>query len=130
MSGDHRGDIPGVRLLGRPLKPVALGLTLTMIIVAQSNFRGADRGTQYPLSMVLAVAAAVAAVTLAVGWISRRQRIAELGLLLVVGVYTARAAFIQMVSPFDQAVWFSLATVVIAAGAYVLEASDHRRSGG
>lgn len=126
-----RGDIPGLTIWGRPLKPVALGLTLTMVIVAQSNLRGADRGTEYPLSAILGVLAVAAAVTLAIGWIGKMQRIAELGLLLVVGVYAARAAFIQMVSPFDQAVWFSLSTVVIAGGAYILEASsnDGRRRG-
>jgi hypothetical protein len=124
------GDVPGVTLFGRPLKPVALGLTLTMVIVAQSNLRGADRGTEYPLSIILGVLAIAAAVTLAVGWIGKRQRIAEVGLLLVVGVYAARAAFIQMVSPFDQAVWFSLSTVVIAGGAYILEASSDGRGRG
>jgi hypothetical protein len=124
-----KGDVEGLRVFGRPLKPVALGLTLTMIIVAQSNFRGADRGTEYPLSVVLGVLAVIAAVTLAAGWICGRQRIAEAGLLLVVGVYATRATFIQMVSPFDQAVWFSLATVIIAGGAYILEASDGRQGG-
>lgn len=123
-------DIPGLRVLGRPLKPVALGLTLTMVIIAQSNFRGADRGTQYPLSVVLGIAAVAAAVTLLVGWIKGLQKVAEIGLLLVVGVYVARATFIQMSSPFDQAVWFSLATVIIAGGSYVLEASEDRRGRG
>ena len=125
-----RGDLPGVTLFGRPLKPVALGLTLTMVIVAQANFRGEDRGTEYPLSFVLAILAVAAAVTLAVGWIGKRQRIAEVGLLLVVGVYAARAAFIQMVSPFEEAVFLSLATVVIAGGAYILEASSDGRGRG
>lgn len=124
------GDVPGVTVFGRPLKPVALGLTLTMVIVAQANFRSEDRGTEYPLSFVLAILAVAAAVTLAVGWLGGRQKVAEIGLLLVVGVYAARAAFIQMVSPFDQAVFFSLATVVIAGGAYILEASSDGRGRG
>lgn len=124
-----KGDLP-FRVFGRPLKPVALGLTLTMIIIAQSNLRGVDRGTDYPLSTILGVLAVVSAITLAVGWFWDRQTIAEVGLLLTVGVYTTRAAFIQFSTPWDQAIWFSLATVVIAGGAYMLEASDHRRFGG
>ena len=121
------GDVPGVTLFGRPLKPVALGLTLTMVIVAQSNLRGADRGTEYPLSIILGVLAIAAAVTLAVGWVGKMQRIAEVGLLLVVGVYVTRAVFIQMTSPWDQAVFFSMSTAIIAAGSFMLEAAEPER---
>jgi hypothetical protein len=126
-----KGDLPGLTVFGRPLKPVAFGLTLAMVIVAQSNFRGADRGTEYPLSVFLGFAAVAAIVTLIVGWVCSRQRVAEAGLLLVVGVYVTRAAFIQMYNPWDQAVFFSLSTAIIAAGSYMLEATstDRRRRG-
>lgn len=120
-------DLPGVTFLGRPLKPVAFGLTLMMIIIAQSNFRGADRGTEYPLSVVLGIAAVAAAVTLIIGWATGRQTIAEIGLLTVVCVYVTRAAFIQFSTPWDQAVFFSLSTAIIAGGSYILEASERRR---
>ena len=122
-----RGDLPGLRIFGRPLKPVAFGLTLAMVIIAQSNFRNADRGTEYPLSVFLGIAAVAAAVTLVVGWVGSRQRIAEVGLLLVVGVYVTRAVFIQMTSPWDQAVFFSLSTAIIAAGSFMLEAAEPER---
>lgn len=121
-----KGDLDTIRVLGRPLKPVALGLALTMTIVAQSNLRNMDRGTVPPLSYLVAAIAAAAVIALAGGWIGRNQRLAEIGLLLVVGAYATRAAFIYLSSGFDQAVFFSLATVIIAGGSYLLEASSRR----
>jgi hypothetical protein len=119
-----RGDLPRITLFGRAVKPVAFGLTLTMLIIAQANIRMADRGVVYPLSVVLAVLAILSAVMLTVGWFGRQQRLAEYGLLMVVAVYLTRAVFVFMESGPDQAVWFSLTTVIIAGGSYFLEASD------
>lgn len=121
-----KGDLDTIRVGGRPLKPVALGLTLTMAIVAQANFRGIDRGTTPPLSYVVAAIAVVAFVALLWGWVGRNQRAAEIGLLLVVAAYSTRAAFVYLSSGFDQAVFFSLASVIIAGGSYLLEASSRR----
>ena len=123
-----KGDLNELRMWGRPLKPVALGLTLTMVIVTQANLRGIDRGTVPPLSYLVAVLSATAVVTLLWGWIGRNQKAAEIGLLLVIGTYITRAAFIALESGLaEQAVWFSLATVVIAAGSYALEVDDRYR---
>lgn len=119
-----RGDLPGLTVFGRPLKPVAFGLTLSMVIIAQSNFRGADRGTGYPLSVLLGICAAAAAATLVIGWAGRLQRVAEVGLLLVVGVYVTRAVFIFLSSVPDQSVFFSLSTAIIAGGSFMLEAAE------
>ena len=120
-----------IALWGRPLKPVALCLTITMIIVTQANLRGVDRGTQPPLSYVVAAIAALAVIALVIGWIGRDPRAMRIGLLLVVAAYSTRAVFIALVSGPDQAVWFSLATVVLAAGSYALEvANDPRGSCG
>lgn len=126
-----KGDLTGLTVWGRPLKPVALGLTLTMVIVTQANIRGLDRGTQPPLSWLVALMSAAAVVTLLWGWIGRNQKAAEIGLLLVIGTYITRAAFIALESGLgEQAVWFSLATVVIAAGSYALEVDDRYRTRG
>jgi hypothetical protein len=112
------------KVLNRRLQPVALGLTLTMIIIAQANIRGMDRGTQPPLSYLVSVIAALAALAMVIGWVSKRQRIVEWGLLGVVFTYMARAIFISIYSPWDQAIFFSLATVVLAGGAYYMEADE------
>jgi hypothetical protein len=121
-----KGDLEGAALWGRPVKPVAAGLTLNMLIVAQSNFRGMDRGTLPPLSWILGTAAVVAVACLIIGWVSNSQHLAEVGLLLTVGVYVARATFIMLENPWDQAIFFSLAVIVIAGGSYFLEANDRR----
>jgi hypothetical protein len=96
-------------------------LVLYMIIVVQSNVRGIDRGVEPPLSLIIAALSGVALVFLAAGWITRRHRFILAGLALVVLTFSTRAAFIQMVNPWDNAVWFSIANVLAAAGAYVLE---------
>lgn len=112
---------------GRPLKPVAMGLTLTMVIVTQANLRGVDRGTDAPLSYLVAGLSVAATLALIAGWFTGNGRLMRIGLLLVVAVYTARAVFIAMASGSDQAVWFSLATVIIAGGSYLLESRDDTR---
>ena len=122
-----RSGAPRPTILGRPLEPLILGLVLTMVIVALANWQASDRGTQYPLSVVVAVAATAAAAMLAIGWCCNRRRLVEYGLLAVVLAYSTRAWFILISNDgIDNAVWFSLATVVMAGGAYFLEANDRR----
>ena len=111
-------------LLGRAIKPFMMLLTLTMVIVAQSNLRGIDRGVEPPLSVFLGVIAVCAAVCLIVGWVSQRKMALEYGLLAVVFVYLTRAVFIQMSSVWDQAVFFSLAVVASAGAAYFMEVAE------
>ena len=115
--------------LGRSIKPFLLMMTLTMTIVAQSNFRGIDRGTQFPLSAIVGTIALAAAVALIAGWSGKLPRLLEYGLLGVVLAYSIRAWFVMMSNPWDQAVFFSLATVVGAAGAYFMEVAE-RHDGG
>ena len=111
-------------LFGRAIKPFMMLLTLTMIIVAQSNLRGIDRGVEPPLSVFLGVIAVCAAVCLIVGWVSQRKMVLEHGLLAVVFVCLTRAVFIQMSSVWDQAVFFSLAVVASAGSAYFMEVAE------
>jgi hypothetical protein len=120
-----RGDLPRLAVWGRPLKPVALGLSLAMVVIAATNLSGYDRGVTPPLTWFLAAAGTTAAVCLVAGWVCRSQRFAEVGLLLVVLTYTTRAAFVYLSTGFDQAVAFSVTSSIIAGGAYLLEAADH-----
>jgi hypothetical protein len=79
-----RSGAPRPAFFGRPFEPLLLGLTLTMVIVALANWSASDRGTQYPLSVVVALAASVAAITLVIGWCCKARRLVEYGLLAVV----------------------------------------------
>lgn len=115
--------------LGRAIKPFLLMMTLTMLIVAHANFRGIDRGTQVPLSYVVGTVAALAAVALLAGWAGNLPRLLEYGLLGVVLAYSIRAWFVMMSNPGDLAVFFSLAAVVGAGGAYFMEVAE-RHDGG
>lgn len=120
---------PAPRFLGRSIKPFLLMMTLTMVIVAQANFRGIDRGTEFPLSAIVGSIAALAAIALIAGWAGNLPRILEYGLLGVVLAYSIRAWFVMMSNPWDQAVFFSLAAVVGAGGAYFMEVAE-RHDGG
>lgn len=115
--------------LGRAIKPFLLMMTFTMVIVAQANFRQLDRGTEYPLSLIVGTVAALAAMSLLIGWAGNLPRVMEYGLLGVVLAYGIRAWFIMLSSPWDQAVFFSLAAVIGAGGAYFMEVAE-RRDGG
>lgn len=124
----RRSGVPRPAVFGRPFEPLTLGLVLTMIVVALANWHQSDRGTEYPLSAVVAGAATTTAIMLAVGWTFRKRLLVEYGLLAVVLVYSTRAWFILISDEgrIDNAIWFSLATCVMAGGAYFLEANDRR----
>lgn len=116
-----------MRILGRPIKPVALGLALNVLVIAQANIRNDDRGIGQGLAYLLALAAGAAFVLLCAGWFMKRQRLAEYGLLLTAGVYMTRAIFVALENPWDQAIFFSVGAAIIAGGSYLLEATDPRR---
>lgn len=108
---------------GRPAHPVALGLTLTMFILASYNTfgKGALDGTQ-PWASVVAVTAAATCAVLTVGWWRQSQRLTEYGLLAVFGIEIARSIAITLVAGVDTiGVWLGLATATIAGGSYLLE---------
>ena len=111
-------------IFGRRIQPLIFLLAMTMIIVAQSNFRGLDRGTEPPLSYFVASAATISVIAFAIGWWNKRQQFIEFGLLLVVLAYISRAAFISLTQPWDQAIFFSLATAMGAGLAYYMERTD------
>lgn len=114
---------------GKAIKPFALMMTLTMVIVAQANFRGIDRGTELPLSAIVGAIASLSAIALIAGWAGNLPRLLEYGLLCVVLAYSIRAWFVMMSNPWDQAVFLSLAAAIGAGGAYFMEVAE-RHDGG
>lgn len=133
LSVKERGENPHlVTLKGRPFKPYILSLILTMIVVAQSNVRNMDRGTEYPLSIAVAFLAGASAAAILWGWLGNRHWWLMVGLGLSVFAWATRAAFIQMTNSLDQSIFFSLAGALAAGGAFYMEAQAWKfeRSGG
>ena len=108
-----------------PFRPLVLGLFFTMLIVAQSNLRNMDRGTTPPISYFVAGIALAASLALIVGWLRQDVRTIEMGYLLVAAAYMTRATFIMISNPWDQSVFFSLASAFIAGGAFIAESASH-----
>lgn len=95
---------------------------LTVINVLNIGIFGATA-----LGNIVSVVAAVSAATLTAGWISKSQRMAELGLLLACFVWTTRASFALIFGSQngDTYGWaFSIAWAVASGGAYLLERAD------
>ncbi len=120
-----KGDLDKVTFMGRPLKPVALGLTILMITLAVANWTDNGLLGDNILSHILAAIAGLSALLLTAGWIAGKQRIAEIGLLGAAAVNIARSSFLLFTfGPGQQSVWLSLGVTVIAGGAYLLETWD------
>lgn len=120
-----KGDLEKVTFLNRPIKPVALGLTVVMTTLAIANILDAGLLGDNALSHTLAVFAVTSAILLTLGWITGKQRIAEIGLLTAAAVNVARSSFLLFTfGPGQQSVWLSLGVTVIAGGAYLLESWD------
>lgn len=116
------GDLVGVTVLQRPVKVVALGMTILMLALAWLNLANRDAGLgDSVLGDVVGATALVAAVALLGGWWGRSQRMAEVGLLLAFGVYLARTVFLLATAPADQGVLLGIGAAVIAGGSYLLE---------
>lgn len=124
------GDLEGVTVLGRPVKPVALGLSILMVALVAINIADAGELRDAALGDGIAVMAGTAAVCLWVGWIARSQRMAEAGLLLSTVVYVLRSAFIAFDAGFGSiGVYLGAGAAVIAGGAYLLETWDDQKIG-
>lgn len=121
-SWDRR---PHPHFLRHPFRPLVLGLFFTMLIVFQSNIRNMDRGTSPPMSYFVAGIALASSLALIVGWFRKDVRTIKAGYLLVAAAYMTRATFIMLANPWDQSVFFSLASAFIAAGAYIAESANH-----
>lgn len=123
MSDKHTpAEIPRVRLWGRPVKPMALGILMALFAVG-SNCRGRFAETT-GYDQLLAIVATVALFTMVVSWILRKQALFEIALLLTAGLFTARAVGValEVGHPFAGLLPFSVA--VLAGGSYVLEKAD------
>lgn len=119
-----------VAFLGRPIKPVAFGLSIVMITFFFANIfdtgvLGASRWGD-----VVAALSFAAWVTMNWGWFRNSQRAAEIGLLIATLVLATRAFFILLTIGMSlQNFWLSLGVAIVAGGSYLLERLDPRDRG-
>ena len=118
-----------ITILGRPVKPVALGLALAMATLLTTGITGTGLlgGTHW--GNAVAVAAAGALVLFVVGWVRGSQRLAEWALGGAFFAMAARTVFLFITAGAGQpAPWLSGALCIIAGGSYWLERVDGYRS--
>ncbi len=116
--------------LGRPIKPVAFGLSIVMITFIVANIYNTGVLGTSRWGDVVAVLSLAAWGTLNWGWFRNAQRVAELGLLLSTLVLTIRAIFVLLtLGPSIQSFWLSSGVAVVAGGSYLLERADPRDRG-
>ena len=119
-------DLPWL-LWGRKVKPYALAVSMSTAVVAHAMLVDRDDvGSTFDAysapGIVVGVCALAAVLSLWAGWWGRKLPLLEAGLLLSVGVWTARGALVGLTDgPTVNTVWFSFAWVVASGGAYLLE---------
>ena len=117
--------LPKVRFLGRPVRPVAFGLTLAMLIIWPSAItdHGLLDGSVW--GDIVGWSALVCALVMMYGWWKSSQRAVEVGLQMVFFLMVFRfvAAFLVGIDV-EQGGFLSLAWAVVAGGSYLLEKAD------
>ena len=114
---------PKAALFGRPIKPVALGLTVAMLIIWPSAIT--DEGVldgSFWGDFIGWWAFGIAAVLITAWW-TRWQRLYEFGLQMVFTLMIFRfvASFLVNDGEWTQSGALSIAWAIIAGGSYILE---------
>ena len=123
-----RGDLDGLTIFKRPIKPVAFGLSLTMTTMIAFNVSNQDVLGDHPITEVVLVMAVIGLASLSAGWLFSSQRMAEAGLFIAGLTMTLRSAFLlALIGAGGVGVWLGIATAIVAFGAFLLERTDTNR---
>lgn len=123
-----RGDLPGKVVWGRSIKPVGLGVAVSMIVLGVFNTMDIGVLQSNRIGDVVAIAAAVSAVLLITAWVIRSQSMTEAGLFIGSMTMLMRSVFLFALYGSGQiGVWLGIGTAIIALGAFMLERSDDDR---
>lgn len=115
------------RFFNRPFKPVALGISIIMIVLCISGIANTGLLTTTIWGDIVSVLSGATALLLFVGWYTRSQRLAEIGLLSSTFVFVTVFSFLLLtVSTTQTSIWISLGYTVVAGGSYLLEKEDQR----
>lgn len=113
--------------LGRPVKPVAFSLMMTMLILAVVNILNVGILGTHAAGDVLAGLSIAGAALLFTGWFRRSQSVAELGLAAAFFVWSTRFFLGIFISPdplITEGIYLSLCWAMVAGGSYLLEKMD------
>lgn len=110
---------------GRPVRPFHLAVCISTGAVFITNLDGLGTVLEGAVAYLVGAVAGVSALLLFLGWWFEKDVLAEWGLLLAAGTWSSRAMFAYL----THAGWFattvSIAWVIGATGAYLLERYDH-----
>lgn len=128
-----KGDLDGILVFGRKIKPAALGFVFLMLVYVMNGItdRGALDGSMW--GDIVAAVGAAAATLLLLGWWGKSQRMAEYGLLFAFFTFGARTLYLLLTDPTAEKTLSGVGVCIIAVGAFLLERNDgarrHRGSG-
>lgn len=123
-----KGDLDGVMPFGRPMKPVAMGVSVLMLTLLTANITQTGVFGSLPLGHIIIALAGVSVGLLVVGWVAKNQVMAEFGLLAATIVYVTRASFVLFAFGWQhEGIYLSAGGAIIAGGSYLLERWDTHR---
>lgn len=124
------GDLSKVEFLGRPIKPLAFAIMLSVATVFWFNIvLNGDILVDTFWGDIVGVAAGASCVLLFAGWWARSQRLAEYGLVLASGTWMARLFTVIFLQGWGfYGVYLSIAWTLACVGAYLLETFDGGRA--
>ena len=119
-----------VRIFGRPVKPVAIALMLSMIVIGWAAYEdlGILDGSKW--ADVLAIFALSVCLLFTYAFVANSQRVAEWGLVGAFFVWGIRFWLIMILSDDPlraEGLWLSGAWMVVAGGSFLLERTDDQR---
>lgn len=121
-----KGDLD-ITVLGRPLKPLALGFSIYMLALFYAlSIDGAPLSDLFVGDM-LGWAGFLTFIMFNVAWWGNKQYWLEIGLLMVVFIMATQTVMTLFFADSLYSVLFSFSVALISAGAYLLETADRRR---
>jgi hypothetical protein len=116
-----------VAFAGRKIRPFSLALLIATIVVVY-QYEVIEQGPgPHGFDVAETMFASAAATCLLFGWVLKSDDLHEWGLVLAAGVWSMRMSLYALgVGLGSIGVWLSLAWVVGAVGAWMLESYDHR----
>ena len=115
-------EIPKVTLLGRPVKPLAIGILIALFAIGVNGYQYIAQSSGY--DQPLAVVAVLTLLLMLSSWCLRSQKMFEWSLLFTAGIFTARAAGVALEVGHPVAGLLPFSVAVLAGGSYILEKAD------